>query len=757
MSQKTRPVSEDFEYHFRYFMTALTFGVDMGDAGAKRTTIDWLELNEAKFLSELYEPNPEAEQQLEACIKAADRLIYVRGKPGSGKSSLVHATVAKCRPGRQNVIWLDFFTAANKEDPGSGEPAMLLEWLTKALRHKAIELFKQHLVTRMRLVRFFLEQFDSKVESHVPSTAVAESLHQIALQYELGGAESGETLADWAISRAVRSDTAIRPHVEQMIDKASIHDYLYVLSRLMTELPKVLIVFDNLDAIARPDAALAVRQWVRDNAGSFSEYAILLAVLRSENSYYLSVQAGDPSAVRTVDIDLDEIAPRYELSKVQEEDLSPEEVRMTHRRELERRVIERRLRYLKTWYQNRKASIPDEVQGLFGAFWSCRASDRVRQDADALANWNFRQLTASLGNFARELYLNIDADWRQGTGLLDTPAWKPLRLHIESLYYSWLAGALPERGSPQFSVREYCPTSWHLSSNAPQEGRYLFAKRHHLLLTAVYNAANMSRFRNIGVASSQTVFEWMAELGFSAREVRDAILALTIGRPIDQTKLRALDDKATWNPYGEDRRYLLQAVHRDQLTQFAGQSADDRASVPSQLVLTDRGRQLLEYIGVTFHYVVGLLDQQYNIRDAKDKGWRTCAVAPISEKTFRNVFGRLRRMAAFHVKCIEEVRSHLQPRHGDDWFSVMRQRFCVMNPDRARYPDGGGNLLMDRLLLGTEKYLERLNVAQMAGDPSPIYLVQVRLLRGEFGDYIDNCVVKGSAPRDSHVPAWLKA
>lgn len=762
-----RQVGTDFEMQFRYFMTTLNFGVDLIEATANQSISSFLRLNEDTFFGSLYEPFPDAERRLSAYLQAGDLLVYVQGRPGSGKSSLVRKVVRTLESERRlhHVIVLDFLRDRDSDSTPDG----MEHWLRESILEKAWKIYQNNgQRAKTSLALFFLshhERRNGATRIYNPSTSLLEAVKEAERVYQESVVdEAAISLREWFESE-LRAGQPIAKSLQARIrNAADARDVLYAhAAQCEPGAPKVVIVFDNLDSIPRPDTACACRDWIRSNAMRFLDSSVFVSVIRPENAFFLAPRSsGDPTAVRFEVLDLDDFVPQYTLKGEEDQDASPAG---RQRSERERRICERRLDYLLRWYQKQGAQLPDDVRGLFAALWVCRRLDRIRQDADALSNWNNRVLASSLGSFAKELYLHFDIDWSKVDLQRDNPLTPAQEIHVESMYYAWLSGAFPSRGSAHFDVREYNPAGWHwfiAESEALQSAkpRFLFAKGHHITLAAVYNAANMSARSPIQPASTVEVLRRLGEIGFSAEEsskfIRDLIFPSDGAQAANprhagasQDPVQRSMDENPWNRFGDERRYLLQAVDGNNL--FAVEGA---GMLPKEIMITDRGRQILEYIGVKLHFVVGLLDQKFRIREPGDFVWSDPASSPVPTAVFARVFERFERMAAFHVKCLEEAREHLWPRVQEGWLEHLRAHCCLSNVTGSRYASGG-NLFFDRLLLSIEKYLERMNKEGLKDDPSPNYLPRIRTLRKSFGDYVDE-YVKPNRQTPGHArPEWL--
>lgn len=795
MNEKRR-VSKDFPYRFRRFMSVLSYGIELDERAHVNGEFRRLEINPGKFFADdgFYVEMPAAERELRAIIETGDRLAWLIGSPGSGKTTLlgrVLGTHNECPEG--DVFYFDFMRDKAFEDSTVG-PKEAVRWLEAQLIEKSWARYKAIVDPSMKNLVFnyldYLNTARSERRKHfLPSTAIQEAIQEIEIAYELDSGfpsapqERAKEMFAWLRQKLRGGDAEAKKLFGDFLRGATARDVLFMVA-YQSDVPRLNLVFDNLDSIARPDTANAIGEWIRNNADPFRDSALMIAVVRTENQIF--VGASDVGAVRMVTTDMDDRADQVEGedSSTGEEDTAPGGSFSGRRRSFERSLIKKRLDYLRRWYEKSDGSFPDEVRGLFGAFWSARLVQRVREDADALANWNYRDLVASLGNFTKDLYLYLDIDWHEIDWDADRPLSDLERIHIESLYYGWIAGSLPDRSSPKMAVREYNPVRWHhqaarnqacetgiVRHDSTQQMRMLMPMRHHLLLAACYNAAGMDRDSEIRLADMSVVMRWMCELGFGPKQVADTLHDLTTARPrsvtryVDASESEFLPEVETesvateprfgehfWQEFGNSRRYLIHLVRRDRF--FSYRDGAESAVLPAHAALTDRGRQIIEYVAVKFHFILGLLDHQFAVRAHDDRSWRDLRTSPVNKKSFDRSLKKIGLMAGHSIRALEEARPTFAHIDGAAWLDEYRNRFCLMNVDRAPYAEGG-NLFIERLLLSTEKYLEWMNQLRLQDDPSASYLVDVRRISREFRELIDKRVGPGLDIPDGDRPEWL--
>jgi len=779
------------ETEFRIFMTVLAYGCEWHSAPGDEPIEKRIGLHEESFFRDLYEPVPGAEQELLRSIEAGNRLICLHGRPGSGKSTVLRRVLRELRGSGHPILVVDFLRDFPSRVSGElREPTTLVEAVGKLLKEKAWGLFMEHAAQRRELLGFYLDRLDAlerefPVERRfVPSPAMAEAVRTIRIEQEIieeeadargGGREpqASRSLLAWAVQQARQGNARIREAVHNGLAGADARDILYALRLGYRPDRKVIVVFDNMDSVPFSDDVIAARNWIRAQVGPFLDCATFVYSIRPETLALFPTAPSEGAAIRTTRVDFDR------QSRSREAMIAAGDQRRT----FEQRVVQRRLVFLKQWYESQSARLPDTVAELFSAFWAARLVPRVREDADALANWNYRTLVTSLGNFARELCSRLKVpwtrfDWDREQGLPDA-----LAIHVESMYYAWLAGALSPGSKAHFSVAEYNPVEWHrvhVQREPDEEPSLLGQKSGHIALATVHNLARQDNGRAFGPAPTRLVAERLVRLGFTPNEIRGQLMALCVGLPAPTFGSSRCPLSAESHAAGEGTssegatstgqdaaggwfgrrpsevrapRHLLQSVMLGETLVAIG----DGVRLPQYLELTDRGRQIVEYLAVKLHFLVGLFEAASAGSERMVRSGPTdLESSPISPQAYERFNRRLRRMAGFHVRCVEDALRRLRPEFGDAAFDTLRRWYCLPGEAGARYP-GENNLFMDRCLLSIEKYMERLNAARFKDDASLRYLTEARLLRRQFGDYIEQAVVPQARGerREVEIPGWL--
>lgn len=756
------------ETEFRIFMTVLAYGCEWESAPTAESIERSLGLNEESFFGQLYEPVPNAEQELHRALEAGNRLICLHGRPGAGKSTVLRKVLREMRDRGHPILVIDFLRDFPKHVAGERrEPASLVEEVGRLLKEKARAAFHGHEPKYRNLLRFYLErsedrEHDVPVERRfVPSEAMASAVAQIRLEQEIKLDERPADLLRWALDEARSGNERMRQAIHDGVEHADARDILYALRLGYLPDRKAIVVFDNMDSVPYSDDVIAARNWIRAQVGPFLDSATFVYAIRPETLGMFPHPMAEGAAIRTTRIDFDQPAEHPQRGGLQHSHQIGTAA-ADQRRAFEHQVVGRRLDFLRRWYISRSTTIPQAAAELFAAFWAARLVPRVREDADALANCNYRALVNSLGNFARVLCEHVKFQWTSFDSEKESELPERLAIHLESLYYAWLAGSHTPGAKPQFAIAEYNPIEWHrLHVTCERDGgpSLLGQKAGHIALATVYNLARQDTSRRLNPASTREVAERLMKLGFSPSEIRSMLMGLFLGSPAPTYASSRAVEEANEDPQaspwlrpstggGPVLRHLLQAVMLEDALVDIGESV----RLPQQVELTDRGRQIIEYVAVKLHFLVGMFEAAGAAVERAPRRPVDLDSSPIGPEAYERFNRRLRRMAGFHLRCVEDGVRRLRPEFGDEAFNVLRRWYCLPGETGSRYP-GENNLFMDRCLLSIEKYLDRLNSARFRDDASTRYLTEVRLLRRQFGDQVEQVIVSGRPA--SEAPAWL--
>lgn len=763
MTTTTNTLDHDAE---QILAVILTYGVDRHFQLAPKIraspfSANGVQLDEEAFRRHLLVEDQVVSARLASTLSAQNAPIRVSGRPGCGKTTTIHSVLSRHENAGGHVLHIDLlregedilesgsdapdFNSPGKDDDESSilnvgslaahkakASQRLYDTLTKRLyaqaRSYACKLYSPN--DQNSLIPAILELFryhSSLAPGKKPTIALSTLLQgpYLALRdlYDISqyGVMPKSSFADWLDSSLGQSRS---PEVVQLMTDAlraaQCRDLLSAIqlsaSVIGQDATKTVVWLDNADAVLEPYLIETAYMWFRDYAQRMLGCAQFLITMRTESVQLLGTgRLLDFGSVFLDAIDFEELhaAAASSLGTPNSEGSdSRSGIFNAYRRQMEQQVITKRLAFM-------EAKLSPEIKAhtpfteRFALLQMYKNHPYISGDANALANCSHRNATLALFNFSKVAQRTFPFASQLGAGhsITDEEREK-INLHLESLYYSWIANGLKEYPC-SFGTDKYAPGKAAASSRHDQQyvvGTVIQKKFDHLLLASIYNAANVAARRPQLVQLAE-ILPQLRELGVDDSVIATTIIQLMADRP-ERTRDRSASSplRTSTPPQFKDgvpldaflrRQYIIPGDHYHQ-SQPVGQWA-----LPNRLMLSDRAVQLLEVIGVKFHYVLGT-HQLAPWNASHLKRINDINVCPVDDAFLLEAYTKFQELALFHARGLYDIGHVLRPIYSEAWLDIARSRFGLPAVSGVGAFGVGNSFLIDRMARSASLYLERL-------------------------------------------------
>lgn len=695
--------------HLPLFQQIAEYAID--NTGFRNNQLaDQLELTPETFHKKLYVSRPVVEQELYEALLTTTHPVIVRGRCGSGKTSLVADVLRRLE---ENLLKLVF-----RIDFKALPPKQIAEWEKKdgeAQQDRIFDDIHRHLMARLQQYidnhniiwdDLLLQLVRHKTLTYEVDPDIMDARTELNILHQRACKIKGETQSfdSWLEEQTEQRTERVCIILDELRSKLTPTMLLQALTQLIPVDPpcKAVIWFDNVDSILNEGLRLAVRRFVRDYTKGMSEFAKIIVCLRPENSRIVM-----PDILAVIFTLIDNVDRRWETSG--NDDTGKSTPDMTDNQSLEeelalnrqqliyyQRVTEKRAMYLEECVQSDRADIKD-VGRLEILRKRCQIVLEQRHVQDTLArltNYDTRSMLVTLYNFVEYLDNETDINLNELEKRLNKKESMPKEARrsllqewgyrIESHLYMYLVGRNSLGGAMIFDPRQYNIVRWVMDWYQ-HEKPAVECMAQHLVLTSVYSSSGAKRNRDgLGRVYTKRVLDLCKAIG-----LRHDIASQHLMEFCKEVSSRQLTETA--------RNYMVEEPETSEEWE-----ADQHLPTP-------RATILLEAVAYKLHYLLALMGREEFRLGETNRPFTYNAQNSVTMSSIGEVLTLISYIGRMELDLLQQIQQTEFARDcGQDWFARYREEFGLRKMDGTYYTDERGSLLTENLLLSCQKFLATL-------------------------------------------------